>query len=199
MSFWQRILEWDVALFKKINSDWANPVFDAVLPLLRNQYHWAPLYIFIIVFALLNFRVKGLWWVVFFLMTVALCDMTGTRFFKYGVERIRPCNLAELADSLRLLVPCPGGYGFTSNHAANHFGMSVFFFITFRHLFKKWTWLIFIWPIMIGYAQIYVGVHFPGDIAGGAVLGVIYGSLTGWIFNKQFGKLIRAPKQELQT
>jgi membrane-associated phospholipid phosphatase len=197
MSFWQRILEWDVALFKKINSDWANPVFDAVLPLLRNQYHWAPLYIFIIVFALLNFRVKGLWWVVFFLMTVALCDMTGTRFFKYGVERIRPCNLAELADHLRLLVPCPGGYGFTSNHAANHFGMSVFFFITFRHLFKKWTWLIFLWPMMIGYAQIYVGVHFPGDIAGGALLGLIYGCLTGWIFNKQFGRLIKVPKQEL--
>lgn len=189
MSFWQRILEWDLALFKKINSDWANPVFDTVLPVLRNPYHWAPLYIFIIVFALLNFRVRGLWWVVFFLMTVALCDMTGTRFFKYGVERIRPCNIPELAESLRLLVPCPGGYGFTSNHAANHFGMSIFFFITFRHLFKKWTWLIFLWPMMIGYAQVYVGVHFPGDIAGGALLGLIYGSLTGWLFNKQFGKL----------
>lgn len=186
MSFWDRLLEWDHALFKKINADWTNSLFDSVMPFLRNQYNWGPLYIFIIVFVLLNFRVKGLWWIVFFLMTVALCDMTGAKLLKVELERTRPCNLEGFADQVRLLVTCPSGYGFTSNHAANHFGMSTFFFITFRHLFGNRTWLIFLWAIAIGYAQIYVGVHFPADIAGGALLGIAFGILTGWQFNKHF-------------
>lgn len=186
MGIWNTLVGWDHALFKKINSDWANPVFDAVMPLLRNQYHWAPLYIFIIAFVLINFKEKGFWWFVLFLVTVALCDMTGTYIFKHNVERIRPCNLSDLAFQVRLLVPCPAGYGFTSNHAANHFGMSTFFLITFRHVLGRRTWWIYLWAFSICYAQVYVGIHFPSDILGGAVLGIIFGSLTGWQFNQYF-------------
>ena len=88
---------------------------------------------------------------------------------------------------LRLLVSCPSGWGFVSNHAANHFGMATFLFLTFRHLFRNWTWLIFLWAGAIGYAQVYVGVHYPSDIAGGMALGIIYGTFTGLVFNKYFG------------
>ena len=186
MSFFDRLITWDHALFKKINSDWTNSLFDVTMPFLRNQYHWAPLYIFILAFVLLNYKVKGVWWFVFFLLTVALCDMTGTYLFKHGIERTRPCNLVDLMTQVRLLVPCPSGYGFTSNHAANHFGMSTFFFVTFRHIFRERTWLIFLWAIAIGYAQVYVGVHFPADIAAGAILGILFGSFTGWQFNRHF-------------
>jgi membrane-associated phospholipid phosphatase len=49
------------------------------------------------------------------------------------------------------------------------------------------TWLIFLWAGAIGYAQIYVGVHYPSDIAGGMALGIIYGTFTGLVFNKYFG------------
>ena len=189
-SFWQTLLRWDRALFEKVNSEWTNPVFDAVMPFLRKSTHWIPLYLFLLIFVLLNFRTRAIWWIVFFIVTVAITDSTGTYLFKYGVERIRPCNDPEMLAHLRLLVVCPSGYGFTSNHAANHFGMATFLFITLRHLLKNWMLLAFVWAGFIAYAGIYVGIHFPGDVVAGTLLGLLFGSFTGWQFNKHFGLLL---------
>ncbi len=188
-TFWQKIIQWDHDLFIQLNSKWTNPFFDTIMPFMRHSITWIPLYLFILVFVILNFRIKAYWWIIFFLVTVALTDMTGTKLFKYGFERIRPCNNPEMLTHLRLLVRCPSGWGFISNHAANHFGMATFLFLTFRHLFKNRTWLIFLWAGSIGYAQLYVGVHYPSDIAGGMLVGIIYGTFTGLLFNKYFGKL----------
>jgi len=82
---------------------------------------------------------------------------------------------------------CGQNGSFTSSHAANHFGMAVFLFLTLRSIIGKWSGLIFIWAAMICYAQVYIGVHFPFDVAGGALLGFIIGSLTASVFNKRFG------------
>ncbi len=191
ISFWQKLLQWDQSLFIKMNSQWTNGVFDAIMPYMRNSFTWIPLYLFLLVLVLLNFRIKGWWWVIFFLVTVGLTDMTGTQIFKYGFHRIRPCNNPDLASQLRLLVLCPSGWSFTSNHAANHFGMATFLYITLRHLFKNRMWLAFLWAGIIGYAQIYVGVHYPFDVAGGAVLGIVFGLFTGLLFNKYFGLTIQ--------
>jgi membrane-associated phospholipid phosphatase len=194
-TFWQKIIQWDHDLFTKINSKWTNPFFDSLMPFLRNSAVWIPLYFFLLVFVILNFRTKGYWWIVFFLITVALTDMTGNYVFKYGFDRIRPCNNPDVQSHLRLLVGCPGGFSFTSNHAANHFGMATFLFITFRHFFNNWMFLAFLWAASIGYAQVYVGVHYPSDIAGGMLLGIIYGTITGLLFNKFFG--LHAPEKGL--
>lgn len=188
LSFWQQLIKWDQYLFEKINGDWSNPFFDAVMPLLRNSLSWVPLYCFLLVFVLLNFKLKGIWWSVFFLSTVALTDMTGTYVFKHEFERLRPCSDPAFAEHVRLLLKqCAGGYGFISNHAANHFGMAAFFFVTFRHLLKNWVWVGLFWASLIAYAQVYVGVHFPLDVLAGALLGLAFGISTGSIFNKRFG------------
>ena len=188
-TFWQKIIQWDHDLFIQLNSKWTNPFFDTLMPFMRHSITWIPLYLFILVFVLLNFRTKAFWWIIFFLVTVALTDMTGAKLFKYGFERIRPCNNPAMLEHLRLLVRCPGGYSFISNHAANHFGMATFLFFTFHHLLKNRLWLAFLWAGSIGYAQVYVGVHYPSDIAGGMALGIIFGTFTGLMFNKYFGLL----------
>jgi membrane-associated phospholipid phosphatase len=188
VNFWHRLVELDQWLFIKINSDWTNPFLDAVMPFVRNAYNWAPLYLFVLVFVLLNFKTKGLWWVVFFLATVALSDMTGTYVFKKGFERLRPCNDPDFFMQVRLLLNrCGGGYSFVSNHATNHFGMAVFFFITFRHQFRAWAWIGLCWAALIAYSQVYVGLHYPLDVIGGALLGTAFGISTGTFFNKRFG------------
>jgi len=188
VNFWHQLVQWDQSVFEKINSDWTNPFFDWLMPLLRTANNWAPLYLFLGVFVLLNFKTKGLWWIVLFITTVALTDMIGTQVFKHVFQRVRPCNDPDFSYHVRLLLnQCSSGYSFVSNHAANHFGMATFFFITFRHLFKKWSWLALIWAAAIAYAQVYVGVHYPLDIFCGGLLGVAVGITSGAIFNKQFG------------
>lgn len=158
------------------------------MPFMRNSDHWLPLYLFLVVFMLINFKSKGGWWVLFFFATIALCDMTGTFVFKNNFERARPCADPDFFSNVRLLINhCSGAYSFPSNHAANHFGMAVFFFITTKSFLKKWAAIGFIWAALIGFAQIYIGVHYPSDVLAGTILGLIFGSLTGRLFNKRFG------------
>lgn len=187
-NFWQKVIHIDQQLFEKINGDWINPFFDTIMPFLRNSLNWAPLYLFLLVFVLLNFKTKGLWWITFFIATVALTDMTGNYVFKHAFERLRPCNDPDFFDHVRLLIKnCGNGYSFVSNHAANHFGMAAFFFVTFKHLLKRWIWIGLLWAGLIAYAQVYVGIHYPFDVLVGAMLGLAFGISLGSIFNKQFG------------
>jgi membrane-associated phospholipid phosphatase len=185
--FWQRLEDWDKWLFLKLNGQWTNPVFDAILPFFRNSVFWGPLYLFIAVFMAVNFGKKGLWWSLIFICTVALTDLIGARVFKELFQRTRPCHDPEFMQQVRLLLKqCSGSYSFVSNHAANHFGISTFAFLTFKGVFKKWMYLAFVWAGLIAYAQVYVGVHYPGDAIGGALLGITIGSITAWAFHKKW-------------
>jgi undecaprenyl-diphosphatase len=74
---------------------------------------------------------------------------------------------------------------FTSNHAANHFALATFCFITLKSAFKGYTWLFYLWAALIGYAQVYVGVHYPLDVLGGAAMGIFIGMLAGSFFQRR--------------
>ena len=187
LNIWHQIGQWDRSFYIKINSDWTNPVFDVLMPFLRNEFFWPPLYIFLLLFATLNFKSRGWWWTLFFLCTFALTDMISSRLVKETVERLRPCNDASMVGYVRLLVEhCGTGYSFTSTHAANHFGIATFFFITFRRVLPKWAWIGFGWAFSVIYAQVYVGIHYPLDVIAGATIGIIVGIITGNLFIRRF-------------
>jgi undecaprenyl-diphosphatase len=188
VSIWQALEQWDKWLFVKLNSRLTNPVFDAVLPYFRDSVFWAPLYLFLLVFIALNFGRQGLWWSIGFLCTIALADMVGTRVFKEGIERLRPCQDPAFLEYVRLLVRrCSGAYSFVSNHAANHFGMATYVSLTFRPYFGRSVYISYLWAFFIAYAQVYVGVHYPLDVLGGAALGTLAGLLTAWVVNNKVG------------
>jgi membrane-associated phospholipid phosphatase len=190
ITLWQHMDAWDKRLFLQLNSGWTNPVFDLVLPYFRDPVFWAPLYLLMVSFMLLNWGKKGLWWSIAFLCTLAITDLVGAKVFKEGFERLRPCSDPMFFQQVRLLVKhCSGGYSFTSNHAANHFGMATFIAITMYPTFKRWIYLFYLWAFFIGYAQVYVGVHYPIDVLGGGVLGSMAGLLTASIFTNKAGTI----------
>jgi undecaprenyl-diphosphatase len=190
VSLWQQLMGWDQRLFIKLNREWTNPFFDAVFPYLRDSVFWAPLYIFILAFVTINFGKKGWWWSIFFIISVALADTIGTKVFKDGFQRLRPCSDPEFFFQVRLLLKqCSGSFSFTSNHAANHFAMATFAVLTFRGIFRKWMSLAYIWAFFIAYAQVYVGVHYPLDVIGGALLGVLAGLLSATLYTKYIANL----------
>lgn len=177
MSLLHVLLDIDKGLFHLINQTWSNPVFDAVLPLFRERILWAPLYVFIAAFSVLNFGNRGWWVVLAVVLAVALADVTSSRFVKKAVGRLRPCNDPEMADNVRLRLPaCGSGFSFTSSHAANHFAAALVF-IGFFGKIRRWVApAALMWALAVSYAQVYVGVHYPGDVLGGGMLGV----LCGW-------------------
>ena len=185
---WQKLESLDRWLFIQINSNLTTPFLDSLFLFMRYPLNWAPLYLFLGAFALLNYKGKGAWWILLFICTIALTDLTGNHVFKHGFERIRPCGDPDFFQHVRLVVNhCSGGFSFVSNHAANHFGIAAFFYLTAKPLIGKWAWIGFAWAALIAYAQVYVGIHYPTDVMGGALLGLLMGSLTGAAFNKRFG------------
>jgi undecaprenyl-diphosphatase len=187
---WQTIRETliycDYIAWYYLNTEWHNVVLDAIVPYLRNQWTWAPLYLFLLVFMLMNFGKKGAVWCLFFIVTFSISDYVSASLLKPLFERTRPCNNPYLAQIVHNIVPCGGGYSFPSSHAANHFGLAIFMGTTIRHRVKRIWPLALIWAFSIAYAQVYVGVHFPFDVLFGGVLGACVGVITGNTFNKHF-------------
>jgi membrane-associated phospholipid phosphatase len=184
----QSLLKWDLYFFKLINYDWSNSLFDYWMPLFRNAPFWNPLYFFLIAFAVVNFKKTGWWWVLFAAITASCTDLISSQLIKGNIIRVRPCNEFAISEWVRVLVAYrPQSSSFTSSHAANHFGLAFFLYLTLKDQFTHWPKLFFVWAGVIGYAQIYVGVHYPIDIIGGALVGCIIGYFTARIFNKQFG------------
>lgn len=185
----QQLLNADKHLFHLINSKWHNSFFDGLMPLVRNANIWLPLYLFLLVFALLNIKKSG-WFILFILCTVALTDTLSSHIIKNHIFRLRPCQDPDLIGSIRVLASyCPQSSSFTSSHAANHFGLATFASITLYQYAGKWIYLTYLWAFLIIYAQVYVGVHYPFDVFCGALVGVMAGLLTSWIYQKRWGTL----------
>lgn len=185
---WFWLNQWDTRLFLEINTQWTSSFLDNIMPWWRDANTWIPLYLFFIVFALMNFKQKALPWILFVVITVVLTDQVSSTLLKNWVARPRPCREDFLIGQMRLLLNgCSGGYSFTSSHATNHFGFAMFVYMTAKPVLGKWGKLLFIWAATISYGQVYVGVHYPIDILCGGLLGCGLGYATAYFFNKKIG------------
>lgn len=180
----EKIVQSDRYVFELINQQWSNPFMDTVMPFFRNEFTWVPVYFFLLLFAFFNFKKSMIQWVGFFLLTFALTDLISTQIIKEIVQRPRPCWDQLSSDHVRMLIPCSGAYSFVSSHAANHTGMALFIFGTLGQFIGKMRWIVFLWALLVCFAQVYVGAHFPGDVLGGAVLGLITGYCTMKLCNR---------------
>lgn len=125
--------------------------------------------------------------VLFGVLTAILTDFISSTVIKQLVIRVRPCHEVSLADHIRILVNyCPKSSSFTSSHAANHFAVAMFLFLTLRKRVGNWTGILFFWAFSICYAQVYVGVHYPIDVTCGALIGILIGYLCGKLFNRNY-------------
>jgi membrane-associated phospholipid phosphatase len=186
MNWIEAILEADRALFLFIHKDGANSFFDGLLPLLRNPLCWIPVYVFLLYFSIKKYGRNGLLWCLAFILVFGLCDFTAASIIKPWVGRLRPCNDPSLLalGYIRELVHCGSGFSFPSAHSSNHFGLSFFIVFTLGRHFSWIKWPAILWAVLVVYAQVYVGVHYPIDILGGMVLGFIMAWMVQYVFLK---------------
>ncbi len=176
----------DYTAWYYLNTMWHTKFLDAVVPYLRNQWTWAPLYLFLLVFMLKNFGWRGALWCLFFLTTFALSDQLSAHLLKPMFGRLRPCNNPQLAGLVHIIVPCGSGLSFPSSHAANHFALATFMAGTLGFLAKWIRPAALLWALSVAYAQVYVGVHFPLDVTCGGLLGAAVGLVMARLFVVRF-------------
>ena len=184
-AFWASLIEKDKALFSNINGKWTSALLDKIMPWVRTSNNWIPLYIALLVFIIYHWKTNAWKWVLLAIVNVGLTDQISSSIFKPLFHRLRPCADPEIMNQSRLLLEhCSGGFSFTSSHAANHFGIAVFIFMTLQPLLKNYRFLFLVWAAIIAYAQVYVGVHYPLDIFFGSLIGIVVGYFNGKIFLK---------------
>jgi undecaprenyl-diphosphatase len=190
LSIFQQIKDIDQALFHQINGVWQHPLLDNVLPWTRHSNNWIPLYIGLLGWLGYKIGWKTLKWLLFALINVGMTDQISSSVFKPLFHRLRPCNDPALLVKTRLLLEqCAGGFSFTSSHAANHFGLAMFIFITWGMAQQRFTKFFFVWAGIIAFAQVYVGVHYPLDILGGAIIGLVSGYVIAKAYLKWAGPM----------
>ena len=171
------LLQLDQTLFQLINQEWRTAFLDWLLPLWRNKYFWTPLYLFLLFFLFHKMRQKIFYILFLLIATIGITDLTSSFLIKETVQRVRPCNDKAFMKKVLLKAPCGSGYSFTSSHAANHFCVAIFLIFLFGKNKKRLKALLLFWAASIAYAQVYVGVHYPADVLGGALLGCFFGGL----------------------
>lgn len=173
------LLQLDQRAFSFINNQLQNPLFNAVMPYLRDKNFWIPLYVLLLVYFVLRFRKLAWIPILFAVLTVVVTDQLSSSVIKPWVHRLRPCNDPSFSDQVHLLVSCGGGFSFVSSHAANHFGFACFLIVLLQQRFRWMLPVALAWAAIVSFAQIYVGLHYPADVLCGAALGTAVGILTG--------------------
>lgn len=171
-----KLIQLDKTLFLWLNSH-NSPVWDKIMWFISGKLEWVPLYLLIIGYIIFRYRWKSIPIITSIILLIALADRFSVMAFKQVFERLRPSHNVDFQGIIHLYMRDNGSYytgglyGFVSSHAANSFALATFLALLFRSRILSVG--LFIWAGLVAYSRIYLGVHYPADIAGGALLGSI--------------------------
>ena len=167
----------DTAVFQFFNGMHA-PFFDRFMMLFTGRFIWIPMYAAILLVLLKTRGLKSAGiYVLGIALAITLTDQTCATYIRPLVERMRPSNLDNPLSAFTIVVDDyrGGDYGFPSCHSANSFALATFLAFLFRS--RRIRMFIFGWAILNSYTRLYLGVHYPGDLLVGAIIGSAFGYL----------------------
>lgn len=182
---YQALYSWlaqlDRQLFLLINQ-LHHPWLDRIVYWVTHELFWIPLYAFLLYLVIKHLRTKSWMALVAVVFLITICDQFASGLIKPWVQRLRPCFHPALQDFVHIVGRNQGLYGFISSHAANSFGLATFLYLLLQERYPSIR-LLFIWALVVSYARIYGGVHYPGDMIIGALSGVGW----GWMMFRLYG------------
>jgi undecaprenyl-diphosphatase len=168
----------DTSVFRFLNNSLSNPVFDILMPFLTDL-NKQRIVLVVVLTLILWMIIRGNRSVrlaaILLIVTIIISDQLSSSVIKYWLLRDRPCFALQ---DVRLLVSCGSGYSFPSSHAVNNFaGALILSFFLPRT--KLW---FFGFAATVAFSRIYVGVHYPFDVIGGGVIGLMCGGCVLFVF-----------------
>jgi len=173
---------WDTSLFLLLNG-WHNPFLDFLMYWISEKWVWIPFYLILLLILIKEYKIRILIILLFIAVLITLSDQISSSLFKECFKRLRPCYNPSLEGMVHLVKGhCGGMYGFVSSHAANTSALAFFLRLILKPNYGYLRWILIIWVAVVSYSRIYLGVHFPADVMGGIMLGVILAFLMYLFF-----------------
>lgn len=171
----------DITIFKWIHIHLKNDILDLILPMVRTKTTWIPLYLYFIYY-LYKYQPKNYWKIIIgTILIISVSDIACAQILKPYFGRIRPCAIFQNELWFSQFNYCSDTFSFPSCHAMNHAALAIFIAPYFR---RRYQILLVLWVLLIGYSQVYIGVHYPSDILGGICLGFLLAKVGRIVLNK---------------
>ena len=177
---------WDITLFRLINGQWQNDFLDWFMPFMTDLKNFTFVLLALGIWILWKEKKAGIVFLVFIGLTLAITDPFSSRLLKDWLGRVRPCHVLE---GVRLLSDCNTSYSFPSSHAVNIFAAAFFL----SQPLRKISPLFFGIAAIVGYSRIYIGIHYPLDVIGGAAIGLLIAWPMRWLNDQVVARLIQSP------
>lgn len=158
----------DIAIFYFFNHTLSAGFLDKFFSIITNVNNWYITYVILLSFCFIKGGTKGKLAVIGVILLIIATDQLGYRVLKDLIARPRPFSV--LSDVI-LPIGSTGTYSFPSNHALNNFAAAVFFY----RLYPNLKWALFITAFLVSISRVYLGLHYPSDILGGALIGSVFG------------------------
>ena len=156
---------------------------DGVMKIFTTTSVWIPVAAVLLFVVLKNNTPRGsLLTVLAVALTILACDQISSGLIKPIVARLRPSHdpsFMHLIDTFNGYRS--GSYSFTSSHACNSFGIFTIIALIIRN--RALSLSLLLWACINSFSRIYLGVHYPGDILCGAIVGIVIGSIIFLIYH----------------
>ena len=170
----------DRSILYFINDTLSNQIFDLFFTTITNEHLWAIPVLIGLLALIVRGGKRGKIAAVLVLIAASATDATVVEIIKPAIGRLRPSH--ALGDTINLLVPKGGRYGFVSAHAANIFAGTT----VLSYFYEQWKKPLLFLAFSVALSRVYVGVHYPGDVLFGGLFG--YGMawlvITLWVLLK---------------
>jgi len=171
----QSLISFDLRLFLFINSH-HSAFFDLLMWQFSNKLFWSPLYVWFL-WELYKKFPKKYWTVLIAVVLMIVVSDQLSNLVKNSVMRLRPSHEMHLFGQVHVVNNYRGGdFGFYSAHASNAFAVAMFLILSLggkpKHLICA---IAIIYASLTAYSRIYLGVHYPSDVATGMMIGCLLG------------------------
>ena len=175
----------DAWLFQLLNHKLAHSALDDLMLFLTTPKLSGHIFVLLALFIAIRKGKEAIYLVPLFLLAVGLSDFTASGIMKPLFHRVRPCFALE---GVRLLVDQSHSWSFASSHAANSAAIASLVWLFFwrgEAVDKAFTAVVIVYAALVSFSRIYIGVHYPGDVFGGIVIGLASAGLiytaSAWI------------------